>query len=366
MSSMLITIISFIIIFTVVVVAHEFGHFLIARQNGIKVNEFAIGMGPVIFKKMIRGTRFVIRLLPLGGACMFEGEDGRYEEEEEEKEEGEQETPEIAKEGTFNAAPVWGRIATVLAGPIFNILLAYLLSLFLCWFCGSDLPTIQEVTKGYPAEAAGLQAGDRIIKMGHQKTHLWREIRILSYISDGSPVEVVYERDGQQYETIITPVYSAEEGRFYYGFIGGGQYIACDNLRVFQYSWYEVRYWLLSTVQSLGYMIQGRASADDIAGPVGVATVIGDTVEETVDEGAFNVFLNMVNIAVLLSVNLGVLNLLPVPALDGGRLVFLLIEAVRGKRVPPEKEGLVHMIGFVLLMVLMVFVLYNDIMRIVG
>lgn len=360
MSSMLITIISFIIIFTVVVVAHEFGHFLIARQNGIRVNEFAIGMGPVIFKKMIKGTRFVIRLLPIGGACMFEGEDGKYESEDEE------ETPEIAKEGSFNAAPVWGRIATVLAGPIFNILLAYVLSLFLCWFCGSDIPLIKDVTEGYPAETAGMQAGDLIIKMDHQRIHLWREISVLSYISDGSPVEVTYERDGQQYETVITPVYSTEAGRFYYGFVGGGQFVACDNLSVFKYSWYEVRYWLLSTVQSLAYMIQGRASAEDIAGPVGVATVIGDTVEQTADEGAFTVILNLINIAVLLSVNLGVLNLLPIPALDGGRLVFLLIEAVRGKRVPPEKEGLVHMIGFVLLMMLMVFVLYNDIMRIVG
>lgn len=361
MSSIFITIISFIIIFTVVVVAHEFGHFLIARQNGIKVNEFAIGMGPVIFKKMIRGTRFVIRLLPIGGACMFEGEDGKYEGEEEEKE-----TPEIAKEGSFNAAPVWGRIATVLAGPIFNILLAYVLSLFLCWFCGSDIPILRDVTEGYPAETSGMQAGDLIIQIGHQKIHLWREISVLSYISDGSPIAVTYERDGQQYKTMITPVYSAEADRFYYGFIGSGQFIDCDNISVFKYSWYEVRYWLLSTVQSLGYMIQGRASAEDIAGPVGVATVIEDTVEQTVDEGAFTVILNMVNIAVLLSVNLGVLNLLPVPALDGGRLVFLLIEAVRGKRVPPEKEGLVHMVGFVLLMLLMVFVLYNDIMRIIG
>lgn len=360
MSSMFITIISFIIIFTVVVVSHEFGHFLIARQNGIKVNEFAIGMGPVIFKKIIRGTRFVIRLLPIGGACMFEGEDGNYEDEED------QETPEIAKEGSFNAAPVWGRIATVLAGPIFNILLAYLLSLFLCWFCGSDLPAVKEVTGGYPAEAAGIQGGDRIIKMGHQTIHLWREISVLSYISDGSPVEVTYERDGQQYETLITPIYSTEDGRFYYGFVGSGEYIDCDDLSVFKYSWYEVRYWLISTVQSLKYMIQGRASAEDIAGPVGVATVIGDTVEQTVDKGAFVVIVEMVNIAVLLSVNLGVLNLLPLPALDGGRLVFLLIEAVRGKRVPPEKEGLVHMVGFVLLMLLMVFVLYNDIMRIIG
>lgn len=360
MSSMFITIISFIIIFTVVVVSHEFGHFLIARQNGIKVNEFAIGMGPVIFKKMIRGTRFVIRLLPIGGACMFEGEDGNYENEED------KELPEIAKEGSFNAAPVWGRIATVLAGPIFNILLAYLLSLFLCWFCGSDIPVLRDITEGYPAEAAGMQAGDRIIKMGNQKIHLWREISVLSYISDGSPVEVTYERDGQQYETLITPAYSESDSRFYYGFMGSGEHTDCNNLSVFKYSWYEVRYWLISTIQSLEYMIQGRASAEDIAGPVGVATVIEDTVEQTVDKGAFIVILEMVNIAVLLSVNLGVLNLLPLPALDGGRLVFLLIEAVRGKRVPPEKEGLVHMVGFVLLMLLMVFVLYNDIMRIIG
>ena len=147
------TIISFIIIFSVVVIAHEFGHFLIARQNGIQVNEFAIGMGPVIYKKVFGTTRFVIRLLPIGGACIFEGEDGNYEGEEEQEKHDE-----IAREGTFSAAPVWGRIATVVAGPLFNIILAYVLSLFLCWFCGSDLPIISGVTEGYPAEAAGMQA----------------------------------------------------------------------------------------------------------------------------------------------------------------------------------------------------------------
>ena len=359
MPSMVWTIISFIIIFSVVVIAHEFGHFLIARQNGIQVNEFAIGMGPVIYKKVFGTTRFVIRLLPIGGACIFEGEDGNYEGEEEQEKQDE-----IAREGTFSAAPVWGRIATVVAGPLFNIILAYVLSLFLCWFCGSDLPIISGVTEGYPAEAAGMQAGDSIIKINHQRIHLWREVSVLSYLSDGSPITIVYERDGQQYETVITPAYDAEADRFRLGFSGGKEYISCNNLKVFEYSWYEVRYWLLTTVQSLGYMIQGRASADDIAGPVGVATVIDDTIEQTKEYGAFTVFLNMMNIAVLLSVNLGVLNLLPVPALDGGRLVFLLIEAVRGKPIPPEKEGMVHMIGFVLLMLLMVFVLYNDIMRI--
>lgn len=112
-------------------------------------------------------------------------------------------------------------------------------------------------------------------------------------------------------------------------------------------------------------MVSGYASADDVAGPVGIATVIDDTIEETSKEGVFTVFLNMVNIALLLSVNLGVLNLLPVPALDGGRLLFLLFEAITKKKVPPEKEGIVHLIGFVILMILMVLVLYNDIMRLI-
>ena len=356
------TIIAFIIIFTVVVVSHEFGHFLIAKQNGIKVNEFAVGMGPVIFKKVVGETRYVIRLLPIGGACVFEGEDGIYEDEDTEEEE---DKPKIAREGTFSAAPVWGRIATVIAGPVFNIILAYILAIFICWFCGSDIPMIQGVSEGYPAAEAGLMAGDRIIQINHQRIHLWREISVLSYIGDGGPSRVIYERDGERYETIVTPVYSSADDRFYYGISGGTSFVDCSNLSVFKYSWYEVRYWLLTTLQSLKYMIQGRASADDIAGPVGVATVIDDTIEKTVDEGPFTVIINMANIALLLSVNLGVLNLLPIPALDGGRLVFLIIEAIRGKAVPPEKEGLVHMIGFVLLMVLMVFVLYNDIMRII-
>lgn len=363
MPSIFITIIAFIVIFTVVVVSHEFGHFLIAKLNGIQVNEFAVGMGPVLFKKQIGETRYVIRLLPIGGACIFEGEDGIYEEDPS-KSEQEKKEEQLAKEGSFASAPVWGRIATVLAGPIFNIILAYLLSLFLCWFCGSDLPILESVIEGRPAEAAGMQAGDRIVKINHQNIHLWREVKVLAYISDGSPMNVEYERDGKLYQVEITPYYNEEAGCYYFGFSGGKAYVACNNLSVFRYSWYEVRYWLLSTIQSLGYMIQGRASADDIAGPVGLATVIDDTIEETSKEGPFTVILNIINIAVLLSVNLGVLNLLPIPALDGGRLVFLLIEAVRGKPIPPEKEGLVHMIGFVLLMLLMLVVLYNDILRI--
>lgn len=359
MQSPILTIISFIVIFTVVVVSHEFGHFMIAKLNGIKVNEFSIGMGPAIFKKKGKETTLAIRLFPIGGACIFEGEDGIYQDEDEPGK------PKEIKEGTFSSAPVWGRIATVFAGPFFNIILAYLLSMFLCWFCGADTPVLYDVSENYPAQAAGLEAGDTIISIDHQRIFLWREVSVISYMNHGEPIDITYERDGQRYDTTITPMYSEEDSRYYIGFIGGGNYVECNNLSVFKYSFYEVRYWIVTTVRSLVYMVSGYASADDVAGPVGIATVIDDTIEETSKEGVFTVFLNMVNIALLLSVNLGVLNLLPVPALDGGRLLFLLFEAITKKKVPPEKEGIVHLIGFVILMILMVLVLYNDIMRLI-
>lgn len=376
MPSIVSTIISFILIFTVVVVSHEFGHFLIGRLNGIKVNEFSIGMGPAIFKKKLKSFVLSIRLFPIGGACIFEGEVGNMpSDDEDEKNKAEdavvsgerigeaEDSLEDENNKPFNKAPVWGRIATVFAGPLFNIVLAYLFSLFICWFCGQDIPVIAEVTEGMPAEEAGIQVGDMITEINGQKICVWREISVISLMNNGSDITISYERDGQEYETVIHPYYSEEEDRYYMGLAGGNEIVPCNNISVFKYSWYEVRYWLITTVRSLVYMLSGNASADDIAGPVGVATVIDDTIEQTSQYGLFTVILNMINIAVLLSVNLGVLNLLPLPALDGGRLIFLLIEAVRGKPISAEKEGVVHLIGFVLLMLLMIFVFFNDIMR---
>lgn len=365
MNSPVLTIVSFILIFTVVVVSHEFGHYLIARLNGIKVNEFSIGMGPALFKKKGKMTTFVIRLLPIGGACIFEGEDGviALPAEEDGTDPQTAEMKKSLEAKNFNDAPVWSRIASVFAGPVFNIILAYLLALFIVWFCGADLTTVGSVMEGYPAEAAGIQAGDVITKIDGHATHLWREVMVYSYMNDGKEMKIEYSRDGQKYTTSLTPKYSEEDGRRFIGFSGGADYIKCNNLRVFKYSWYEVRYWLVATVESLKYMVTGHAKLDDLAGPVGVANIIDDTIEETAPMGGFTVLLNMMNIAVLLSVNLGVLNLLPIPALDGGRLLFLIFEAVSGRKLPPEKEGIVHLIGFVLLMILMIVVLFNDIGR---
>lgn len=370
------TIILFILVFGLIVISHEFGHFLLAKLNGIHVVEFAVGMGPKLLSFKKNGTVYALRLLPIGGACMFEGEDGKENEKEEIKEdikksivsrdqESEEPVVRIEKEkgGSFNDAPVWARIFSVVAGPVFNFILAYLLALFVVWFSGSDKPVINDVMQGYPAQEAGIQSGDIIKKMNGEKIYLSREIYINTYLNQEKEMTITYERDGKENTVSVTPKFNKEENRYLIGFQGYGEYIDCKNLSIFKSAYYEIRYSLKATVKSLGMLVSGRASKDDISGPIGIAQVIGEVSEAAKPYGVLVVVLNMMNIALLLSVNLGVLNLLPLPALDGGRLVFLLIEAVRGKPVPPEKEGMVHFAGFVALMILMVFVMFNDIMR---
>jgi len=200
--------------------------------------------------------------------------------------------------------------------------------------------------------------------MNGERIYLAREIYINMYINKGKDMTLVFERDGKSYETTVSPKYSEEDGRYLIGFQGYGEYVDCKNANIFPYTYYEVRYCLTSTLKSLGMLISGNGSKDDVSGPIGVAQVIGDISEQAAPYGITVVIINLLNIALLLSVNLGVMNLLPLPALDGGRLVFLLVEAVRGKPIPPDKEGMVHFAGFVALMILMVFVMYNDIMRI--
>ncbi len=366
---MLVTIIVFILVFGVVVVAHEFGHFLLAKLNGIRVVEFAVGMGPVILQKKKGETNYVLRLLPIGGACMFEGEDGvntKKEEDAGKKEKSVYDTDVVqtkTTEGSFQDANVWARIATVVAGPLFNIILAFLLSLIVVGFTGSAKPVVNSVIADYPAEAAGFQVGDIITKIDGERVYLQGEVTLCSALNRGEAVTIEYEREGERYTTILQPKYDEEAGRYYMGF-SIGEYVTCKGLDLIKYSAYETRYVVKATVKSLVMLVQGKLSKDDLSGPVGIAVTIDETIEETKPYGLPVVVLTMINFAVLLSANLGVMNLLPIPALDGGRLLFLLFEVVRGKPIPPEKEGIVHFVGFVALMILMVFVMYNDIARI--
>lgn len=341
----------FVLVFGVIVVGHELGHFLLAKANGITVVEFSVGMGPKLLRFKKGGTEYSLRLLPIGGACMFEGEDGL---------DNDNGTP---SEGAFPNASVWARISTVFAGPFFNFILAYILAMIVVGYAGSDKPVINGLIDGYPAQEAGMQPGDVITRMNGERIYVAREIWLNTYVGAGETMEVEFLRDGEKHTVTLVPKYDEEEGRYLLGFNGYGEYVDCRNGGIFKYSYYEVRYSLRATIKSLGMLVQGKASKDDISGPIGVAQVIGEVKEQAEPYGIWMVILNMINIALLLSVNLGVMNLLPLPALDGGRLVFLIIEAIRGKPVPPDKEGMVHFAGFVVLMVLMVFVMFNDISR---
>ena len=355
--STVISILIFAIMFTVIVASHEFGHFLLAKLNGISVVEFSIGMGPTLLHFTKGGTKYSLKLLPIGGACMFEGENGLADEEDENGKKKE------LSDGAFMKANVWKRIETVLAGPLFNFILAFIFALIVVGFCGTDKPVIQATMVGYPAEAAGIEPGDLITKIGNEKIHIYRQISLISAINQGENLDIEYVRDGKTYTTTIVPQYDEETDRYYIGILGSGEVVECKGFDLFKYSIYETEYWFGYTFKCLKMLVGGKLTKDDVAGPVGMTQQIEDTYEAVKPYGVSSVVFTMMELAMLISVNLGVLNLLPIPALDGGRLLFMLIEVVRGKPVPPEKEGIVHLIGMAALFILMIFVLFNDIMR---
>lgn len=208
-----------------------------------------------------------------------------------------------------------------------------------------------------------MQAGDVIVKMNGKHIHFYREVSSYSMFHAGETVKVTYERDGKRYTADLTPLFDEELGRYRYGFVGGE--VEKGNIfKNFLYSGYEVKYWIDTTLGSLKMLVTGGVTLNDMSGPVGLVDAIGDSYEESVSYGYYAAFLQMLYISILISANLGVMNLLPLPALDGGRLVFLIVEAIRGKKVAPDKEGMVHFVGLMLLMLLMVVVMFNDIRKI--
>lgn len=495
---MVLNVILAILVLSIIIIIHEFGHFIVAKANGITVVEFSLGFGPKLLHFKKGETEYCLKLLPFGGACIMLGEDFLEAENEDEEDESNGDTPESNtsgnnlqdnnlkennKENTWNTLDdignaahsdnttagsymsqkakdealeqgydmsksfanksVWSRIAVIAAGPVFNFILAFVCAVVIVGSIGYDPCRVDVLYEDSPAAAAGLKEGDTIVKVNNQKVTFYRDYSFYRYYHADENMNITYVRDGQKYTTTLVPEYVKQEkyqigitleqngsidsvsdgnpaaiagirkgdkivaingvsvdnstqisdqinkcngqsidvtvlrdgadltlsmtpkyveNEYYYtGFACYGARDKVSPIQTLKYALGEVRYSVNTVIRSLGMMFTGKVGINDLSGPVGTVSIMSDIVEESKADGAFYVFLNLLNLAGLISSNLGVMNLLPIPALDGGRLVFLILEVLRGKPVKKEHEGIVHFIGMIFLLALMVYIMFKDI-----
>ena len=321
-----------ILVFNAIVFVHEAGHFVAARLSGIKVVEFALGMGPKIVGKKFGETMYSLRAFPIGGFCLMLGED------EENKD-----------PGAFNNNPIRSRIAAVAAGPIVNLLAAILIySLVIAPIAA---PIIGQVTKGMPAEKAGIVAGDKIVRINDVKINDWQEMKPEIAKYEGEQITVTIESNGEQRDVQLTPVKNPNTDDVIIG--------VAQKVKIGGFSLVEgIK--TTGTISKLmlnflGQLVVGKADANEVGGAISIFVYMNDAAKTG--------FISVLFITAMISLNLGIINLLPLPALDGGRLLFLIVELIRRKPVPAEKEGMVHFVGLVALMALAIFLMYKDILR---
>ncbi|WP_347490853.1 RIP metalloprotease RseP [Desulfoscipio sp. XC116] len=327
-----------VFVFGILIFFHELGHFAVAKAVGIKVHEFSLGFGPRLLGLNRQGTDYNLRLFPLGGFVRMAGMDP----EEEDVEEGK----------GFGHKTISQRMAVITAGPLMNFLLAAVLLAVIFMLQGMPMPgtTIAGVLPGQPAQQAGIKPGDQIYSIADKKVDNWEEI--ISSISSrpGQSTKLVVLRDNQKVELSVTPTVG-EEGR---GMIGISRVKKLNPLAALAKGCEFTFQVTVLILQFIGKMIIGQAPAD-LGGPVRVIWEI----DRAVQTG----FFYLLQLAALLSINLGLFNLFPIPALDGSRIMFLGLEGLRGRPVDPSKENFIHMVGFGLLLLLIVFITYNDILQ---
>lgn len=298
-------------------------------------------------------TIYSWKVLPFGGSCMMLGEEEAVED-----------------ERAFGKKSVYARMAVIFAGPFFNLVLAFVLALVIMGAVGYDEAAVNRVEEGSPMAEAGVQQGDLITEINGTKIVIERDLRtyLLFHPTTSEAAQFKISRNGEERDITVTPaLVKDEKGTESYKF--GYSYGNVSRTRVYgfdvvKYALYEVKFWITTTIQSLGQMITGKVSPKDVSGPVGIVQYVGETVNESASGGAWFVVLQLINISILLTANLGVMNLLPIPALDGGRLLLLIVEWIRRKPINAKIEGYVNMTGFALLMILMVLILGNDIVKI--
>jgi regulator of sigma E protease len=332
------TIIASIIVFGLIIFVHELGHYIAARMSGIKVLELALGFGPRLVGWSRGGTDYSLRIIPFGGFCRMLGEDP-----------DERDDP-----GSFAEKPLINRIFVVIAGPIMNLLLALLLLFSVYFFFvgvpATDSTAIGSVVPGHPAAEAGLRPGDQLTAIDGENVREWDDVVALIEGKEGQKVELDFLRNGKQEAVSVIPV-AEETPEGSRGVIGitprMEKFVFTGAVTsTFQY----ISFVLVATYRT----ITGKVPLE-VVGPVGIISFVG--------QAASSGIVSLMLLTALISFSLCIMNLLPIPALDGGRLLFLLVEGIRRRPLDPEKEGLIHMIGFVILIALILLITYNDLIR---
>lgn len=349
---MALTIIFAILIFSLIIFVHELGHFITARLFKVTVHEFAIGMGPAIFSRTKNNIKYSLRAIPVGGFCAMEGEDEKSND-----------------PGAFNNKSPLKRIIILAAGATMNVILGFLICLILtsitAGISGSiAVPEVASLVEGSDA-ASFLQPGDRIVKVGDTKVNIVRDINFAMQQNGNNPLSITVKRDGELLSKEIKPFETTyEDGSKAYIVGITTRTVNTNPLRILRQSFFETIWMVKIVIVSIGMLIGGQVGLNEMSGPVGVVSAMNETAQAS--GGGIIGFLNLLYLGSFISVNIGIMNLLPIPALDGGRIFFTLIELITRKQIPPEKEGVVHFIGLILLFALMIFATWNDILRLFG
>ncbi len=347
-------VIGFVVVLGVLIFFHEFGHFIVAKAFGVGVEKFSLGFGPKILAKTIGRTEYRLSAIPLGGYVKMVGE------------QPDEELDPADIPFSFTHKPVFQRILIVAAGPVFNFILAIIIFFGIFWSAGLMMlqPVIGEVNAGYPAESAGILSGDKILEINGSPIGNWSEMAEMIMDSGGSPLDITLLRDSRHINLSVTPaddvmknIFGEEQHRYIIGVSSTGDVITKKLGLVDAFTESLNRTYLICklTVFSVVKVFQGTIPAKTIGGPILIAQMAGEQVEQGM--------VSLLAFIALISVNLGILNLLPIPVLDGGHILFFSIEAVIRRPVSIKTREIAQQVGIFLLMMLMVFVFYNDIMR---
>ena len=371
--SVLITFVAAVFVFSAVIAIHEFGHFAVAKLCGIQVNEFSIGMGPVLWKKVRKGTQYSIRALPVGGFVALEGEESPESQQaeaaraEQAETEPQEEVPQPETPGEkpcgipLNEAPVWQRALVMVAGAAMNFVLGFVVMVILIAAQNEPITSkvIYKVEDGALCGQTGLQAGDKVLAVNGRRCFVANDMLYELMRTEDYAAAFTVLRDGQKVELprVQFDTWQDDGGETHMSLSFTVYGIRKTPLNVLKEAGNSVLYYGRIIFTSLLDLLRGRESINDLSGPVGIVTAIG--------QAASYGWQDLLELLVLITVNLGIFNLIPIPALDGGKVVFLLIEGVTGHAVPEKIQSSLTLAAFVLLFGLMIFATYNDILRLI-